>query len=48
MWQADGADHRAREFHHVAELVKGGHKPGRIIHARDAGLARIRFRKPVG
>ena len=43
-----GADHRAREFCQVAELVKARHKPGRIIGARDAGLARIRFRKPVG
>lgn len=43
-----GADHRAREFRHVAELVKGRHKPGRIIGARDVGLAKIQFRKPVG
>lgn len=42
MQRATGAD--VREFFHVAELVKGAAKAGRIC-SRDLGLARIRFRK---
>ena len=46
MRRGGGADHRAREFRHVVEPVKGAAKAGHIC-SRDVGLAKIRFRKPV-